>query len=192
LYLLGPSARESARAERVEAELWRARPIENYDTAALRIAVAGHPGAELLFYASHAVEAERGPVLSYEFERATVRHEGYGSPIVAEFHDGGTVDYGAPDAEPFRKISEALLSARTGRPPRCGIAAAAAHTRCMLLAQASPDGIRDFPRSLLRTVSRDGDSWRHVEGLDRLLAEAYAEGKTLREIESLHAAPSAT
>jgi len=56
-FVLGKSSRENARGQSaypaaVTAELYRANPIENYDTAALRVRTAG--GTELMYYATHA------------------------------------------------------------------------------------------------------------------------------------------
>src|SRR5690606_17230028 len=69
-YVLGKKTDESAVPAWVEAELYRAYPIENFDTAAVRCRTAD--GVDVLFYVSHVPLAEKGPVFSYEFERATV------------------------------------------------------------------------------------------------------------------------
>jgi len=59
LYVLGDTTERSARPVEVKAEMYRANRIECYDTAAARIRTAG--GVEILFLASHAGRATRGP-----------------------------------------------------------------------------------------------------------------------------------
>ncbi len=75
-------------------------------TAALRVRTSR--GAELLFYVSHAVSEETGPVFTFGFERAQVRCS-RGGEIVADFREGPIRSYGLPDAEPRRKLWDAAL-----------------------------------------------------------------------------------
>lgn len=186
LYLLGKSVAESAVVDEVEAELWRANPIENYDTAALRIHVSG--GAQLLFYTSHATKIARGVRFSYEFERATVEYEGEGegridgAHLVAREAGGHTIDYGSPYTEPFSKLWNAVESARTGKRPICGIAAAAEHTRCMTLAQQSPRGIGTFSSSYMKTDVSNNYPRRYIEGLGEMMDQCYSEGILFSEL----------
>ncbi|MBN2264948.1 MAG: Gfo/Idh/MocA family oxidoreductase, partial [Candidatus Aminicenantes bacterium] len=64
-YVLGRETGSSARPAEVEAELYRANAIENFDTAAVRART--EEGVEILFIVSHASEEDRGPVVRYEF-----------------------------------------------------------------------------------------------------------------------------
>lgn len=64
LFLLGPSEWESVQPQHVEAELYRAAPIENYDTIAMRLTVEG--GASLLVFLTHACADTHHPVLLLE------------------------------------------------------------------------------------------------------------------------------
>ena len=56
LYVLGDAVDRSAIPSRVSAELYRAHPIENYDTAALRCWT--DRGVEILFIVSHATRRQ--------------------------------------------------------------------------------------------------------------------------------------
>ena len=85
-YVLGQDKETSARPAEVEAELYRANAIENFDTAAARIRT--EEGVEILFFVSHASEEDRGPVVRYEFEKAVVRCDSRTSGLWAEFPDG--------------------------------------------------------------------------------------------------------
>jgi hypothetical protein len=70
-------ARADARSQRaaadVQAELYRANDIENYDTAAVRVTVEG--GAELLFYTSHSVPIAMGPCCATSLSGAKIYYE---------------------------------------------------------------------------------------------------------------------
>lgn len=72
LFLTGNEMEISADPIKIEAEVYRANPIEMFDTCALRIRTADD--AELLFYAAHAVpkKQERVPEFIIEGEQGTV------------------------------------------------------------------------------------------------------------------------
>jgi predicted dehydrogenase len=96
LYLLGTPPAGSVSPVDVQSELYRAKAITNYDTAALRAHTAD--GAEILFYTTHAVSMRNGPVINLEFEQATVRFpEGPDHHFVAHLRDGTVRDYGSPE-----------------------------------------------------------------------------------------------
>lgn len=63
LFLLGPAERTSAHPASVEAELYRANAIENYDTCAMRVRTDGD--AELMIYLTHASANTIDPELSF-------------------------------------------------------------------------------------------------------------------------------
>jgi predicted dehydrogenase len=70
LFLYGPSAMTSAVPVSVEAELYRANPIENYDTCAFRIKL--DTGQTLLMYLSHATNVLREPLVRIEGTKASM------------------------------------------------------------------------------------------------------------------------
>ncbi len=172
-YILGEGIGRSAMPHRVQAELYRVYPIENYDTAACRAYTK--EGFELLYYASHAVSMNRGPMFSFEFEEATVT---YGEPIdeiVAQDRKGNKSFYGDPESEhPLYKLFEAVAAVRDPKPIVCGPEAALAQTLCMNGMQESVPEIRTLPESL---IYRDpGEKRRFAKGLDRELYDCYVKG----------------
>lgn len=175
-YVLGETRASSAMPVDIEAELYRANEVENYDTGAIRCHTES--GVEILYYAAHPVPETIGPVFSYEFEGAVVSYEGRGDPIVATFNDGRVVDYGDPFAGNRRKLWQAADAVRTGDPMACGVTTASAHTRCTDGAQESGWPIVDFPEARVqRQPIREGEDilvW--VEGLQETLECAYDEG----------------
>jgi predicted dehydrogenase len=170
-YLLGESSSASARPARVTAELFRAYPIENNDTAAARIET--EDGVEIVFLATHVPEAERGPVCDFEFEKGTVRIDGRTGPILARWKDGTEKNYGIPDADLLRKLRLAVEGVRTGERPLCGADAAESQVLCVNGIQDSAAGIVPFPAGLVRETGEGPSRRLAVEGIDRALGECF-------------------
>jgi predicted dehydrogenase len=187
-YILGDLTERSARPVEVQAELYRANRIENYDTAAARI--RADSGVEILFLVSHAGRLDSGPVLSYDFERATVLAAGRGSDIRAFFHDGKVKNYGSPDAEPLKKLWDSIRAVRSSRAPVCGIEAASAQTLAVNGMQDSAAGIADFPSGLLRYEAEPNGKRVWVEGLDEIMERCYAESVLPSETDAEWARPA--
>jgi hypothetical protein len=172
-YLLGPAVDRSDEPAEVTAELYRAHPIQNYDTAAIRCRTAS--GVDVHFVVSHATLARRGPIFSCEFEDATVDFaDAPGATMTAHFTDGSTRSYGSPNEEKWEKLWSSMRGARDNARPLCGIEAAAAHTRCAWAAQQSTPEIVEFPKSMVRTDGPAGAQRTWVEGLDDALERCYA------------------
>jgi len=190
-YILGKEKETSARPAEVEAELYRANAIENFDTAAVRVRT--EEGVEMLFFVSHASDADKGPVVRYEFEKAVVRCDSRTSGLWAEFPDGTRKDYGVPDAEPMNKLWQSIAGVRgEGARPLCGLEAAASQTLCMNGVQDSMPDVRNFPADLIRVVEgagarrlaveTPGAKRRVVEGLDEAFNACYEAEKLPSEM----------
>ncbi len=179
-FVLGKAEGLSAVPVRVEAELYRAAPIENFDTAAMRAVTGG--GTEILFTVSHVTRREKGPHFEYAFEKGVVRCTSRLSGITAEFADGRRKDYGVPDREPMTKLWETIDGVRTGARPPCGLAAAASQTLCVNGMQDSMPEIRDFPEGLAHWCEERGCRRVIVEGLDDILEESYERNALPSEI----------
>ena len=177
LYLLGERRDDAARPLSVQAELYRANDIQNYDTAAMR--VIAECGAELLFYTSHSVPVGMGPVARYEFEHATVYYEAETrGGFVARFHrDGSIRTYDDPNADRYLKIWHSIDSVRTGKPIPCGVRAASSHALAVAAAQLSMPIIRDFPKSMVTLehpiAAVNTAPMKVVTGLGSALVQCY-------------------
>lgn len=171
LYLLGDEVSRSAEPVEILAELYRAYPIENYDTVACRAVT--REGIELLFYASHATPETRGPFFSLEFEKATVSYGEETKEIMALTSTGAEITYGSPESEnPFKKLVDAVAAVRNPRSPVCGPEAARVQTLCVNGIQDSVDEIIRFSRPMLQ--QRKGECW--AEGLSEAFYSCYKEG----------------
>jgi hypothetical protein len=169
-YILGRMRETSAAPVSIEAELYRAYDIENFDTAAIRCLTT--EGTEILFFVSHAAAADLGPLFSYEFEGGTVSAAGRGTDITASV-GGGTEIYGCPDSEPLRKMSFSIASVRTRLQPACGLEAAMSQTLCINGAQESMPEIQKFPASLLEVRGEPGRRSIRVRGLEEAFRSCY-------------------
>ena len=69
LFLLGDAPQASAQPVAIEAELYRAAPIENYDTISARVRMASD--VSLLVLLTHATAEREGPVLRIEGDAGT-------------------------------------------------------------------------------------------------------------------------
>jgi predicted dehydrogenase len=78
LFLMGREMGESACPVGVEAELYRANPIENYDTCAMRLTLDS--GGELLIYLTHACREVYGGIIEIDGCNGRMRCE-RGRPI---------------------------------------------------------------------------------------------------------------
>ncbi|NQU39205.1 MAG: Gfo/Idh/MocA family oxidoreductase [Lentisphaerae bacterium] len=174
-YLLGPTREQSARPASVEAELYRAKPIENFDTAAIRCLTT--TGAEVLFYTSHAVEATHGPLFTLECEAAVITGgglEGEGC-IEARCADGEVIAYGLPDHS-STKLWESVDAVRSGAPVACPLLAALSQTAVITAASQSPSAIVEFPKVMLETVEPKGQPGIVARGLSKALVACHAQG----------------
>jgi predicted dehydrogenase len=172
-FVLGPQMDQSDVPTKVVAELYRANPIENYDTGIIRCETS--TGAELLFIASHATQSQVNPRLKYEFERATIHFGGdFGSQLVAHLSDGTVVNYGQPaEASTRTKLNDICEAILNQRPVACGLEAAASQTLCMLAAQRSMPQITEFPAGMIVKSGEPGDRSFCVTDLESKLTECY-------------------
>jgi predicted dehydrogenase len=199
-YVLGETVETSARPVDVQAELYRANVIENYDTAVIRAHTES--GVEVLFYTAHPVPNNIGPIFDFEFEDAVVTYE-TGEEIVARFHDGRTKSYGNPFLDDTNKLWQSVDLVRrmhaavsstesdtdtvrrrspTEAQPVCGIPAAMSQTLCVNGAQESVSEIMTFPRHLVRKDCDEEDCLTWVTGLQEALAQSYEQNALPSEI----------
>lgn len=166
LFLLGDTMETSRMADTAEAALYRAYPIENFDTAAISFTAGG---VRCYFAASHTADRVRDPEFVYTFEKAVVRFsQAEGSRILADFADGTTVDYGDPFARNEKKLFDCAAAVKDGTVPICTAGTALAHTA--LIGKLYEEAvIRSFPRSAIC----EDEKRITVPGLYEKLYEAY-------------------
>jgi predicted dehydrogenase len=188
LYVLGDRLDSSAFPQTVVAELYRVNEIETFDTCAVRVMT--RDDVEALYIVSHATEAPCGPMFSLQFDEATVFFDGAqptesspdGAGIRARFRDGRIKNYGSPDRDPHRKLWATAAAVRSGQATACGIEAAMAQTMVMAAVHQSVPQPVDFPAPMVRCTGDKGRQKRWVDGLDRVLLNAYEQGRLPHEM----------
>lgn len=172
-FTAGEEMSRSAQPVDVQAELYRANEIENYDTACLRVQTDRK--VEMLFYTSHAAGSEIGPLFCYEFEHGTVYYDWKaGGTILGRTADGELKAYGNPEAGHWEKIWSCAESIRSGRPVLCDIEAAIPQVLTVNGAQESMPAPAEFPDVRVKGRRDDGqDSLVWVEGLQAAFVQCY-------------------
>ncbi|MEW5901034.1 MAG: Gfo/Idh/MocA family oxidoreductase [Acidobacteriota bacterium] len=169
-YILGEQTETSVVPLRVEAELYRAYGIENFDTAAVRCLTAAE--TEILFYVSHAISVDKGPVFLYEFEHGLIEGAGRNSDLRAHIA-GEQKNYGPPDRRPLKKMWDAIRSVGGNKAPVCGLEAATSQTLCINGAQESMPLISRFPDEMISPQGEPGRESISVSGLAEVLIECF-------------------
>ena len=172
LYLLGDEVNAGAVPAAVEAELYCANSIENYDTIASKILTENN--SELLFFTSHCTQSDSGPAFHLEFEDAEIIFNPSDNKITAVDRIGNRKNYGCPDDDhQFKKLFHAVDSVLDFQPVICGIKASKAQIICVNGIQESAPEIRRFPQDLIK---RDDFKKRwYAEGLQEVLMSAYQD-----------------
>ncbi|NOY82663.1 MAG: Gfo/Idh/MocA family oxidoreductase [Kiritimatiellaeota bacterium] len=173
-YAIGPAPDRSAVPVRVQAELYRANPITNYDTGACRVVTDTE--VELLFYSSHAVDVQRGPEYVFEFEKAVVTYSPKDAAIMARFADGSVRQYGDPNRDGMKKLRDCLAAARGEGTIACGIEAASSQTLCMNGMQLSGGPVSEFPPGMVCARGRGGARVTYGSGLADVLSTCWERG----------------
>ena len=181
-YILGEAPDKSAFPKIVQAELYRANAIENYDTGVIRASTSS--GVEIMFVTSHAIARAHEPAFVYEFENATACYgDSWGNELTVKYNNGMVEKYGPlPEGVSLDKLWAMVDSIGRGEPVACGPEAASAQTRCMYAAQQSMPQIRPFPPSLTRCTPLNDSQLTWVEGLDRILENCYTQYRLPSEL----------
>jgi predicted dehydrogenase len=180
LFFAGTRQELSASAVLMTAELYRAKPIENYDTAALRIATDS--GVDVHFYASHSCKSNLEPEMLLE---------GDGGRVIWKHGSGYSVEPrgGAPRFVPLADEQTARLrmfrnAVRRLRDPGvlvCDTAIAREHTRCIQAAQCSGP-VRDVPAQWLENNGKAGPRKRTwIIGIEDTMRRAFDGASSLVE-----------
>jgi len=179
LYLLGVCPDRAAAPLRVEAELYRANSIENFDAACLRVTT--DRGVDCLFYTAHCVQTPHDPEFILEFERGTVRHGPGSGGITGLLADGQVCRYGEPENDVSRKLSCTVASAVAGQTDTlCGLEAAASLT-CVVGALQQMTVRPLGPDVVMRQEIKPGEVLSFVPGLTEAMQACFESGQLFAE-----------
>lgn len=178
MYLCGSSHHESAMPETVQAELYRARNIETFDTAILRILANG---VDVIIGLSHSTHENFNPIMQLQCENGTVEWS-RGSAII-RYNDGTEEPFDEKNLRdhngPFHNAIDVL---ENNAEPLCPPEVARAQTLCINGAHEScPEIVQVSDKHV--EVAKRGDSTFHIiTGLDDLLDQSFREGKLFSEL----------
>lgn len=174
LFTIGKKIDASAVPVSVEAELYRANPIDNYDTAAARMIM--DDGVEVLFFGTHVPKTRSVIKFIFEFEKGKVIHDPEKeNSIVAYMADGSVVDYGNPDTEADEKLWTVIKAVRGEAEITCGVKAATPEVLCVNGMQDSTPRIVNFPEDIIseKVIGDTGERFLCVDGLEEILENCF-------------------
>lgn len=180
-YVLGDKPETAVRPTAVEAELYRVNPIENYDTAALRVMT--ECDVEVLFYTTHATEENHLPMFSFEFENGKIECLDESGNMVGTLNDGTTVEYGRINADDEYKLLAMIDAVSENAPIVCGLETAASQTIAMNGAQLSQPDIQEFPEEMIHCKEfPNGNKLRWIDGLEEAFRSCFQQNKLPHEL----------
>lgn len=177
LFLAGRSPTEPAVPERVTAELYRAQPIESFDTCVLHYVANG---TRFDFYGTHSSREIGRPSLQIQ---GTEGNAEWVQDSHASIECGGTrrVYTGGPESGTREQMLRDVLARVRGETAfTCTAAMAGAHVHSVA-ALHERGTIVDVPASFVKQRDEDGQIFTYVENLDQPLLDASRRGVGLRE-----------
>lgn len=175
-FMMGPRIDRSELPAQVWGSVYRAKPIESFDTCFLKGKFPN--GADFLFLSTHSGDDNIHPIVEYTFEKGVIRiDENDATPCVRGYVDGKEICYGdvsTPEVNSY-KIKALLACVRDGSPLTCPVDAVLPH-QAVCTAIFDQLAVREFPKNLVyHTSNPDG---RFVNGLCRDLRTCFAAGQT--------------
>ncbi|HRX42103.1 MAG TPA: Gfo/Idh/MocA family oxidoreductase [Clostridia bacterium] len=183
-FALGEKINESAYPANIQAEMYRANAIENYDSFMARIKTDN--GVDMIFLASHAVPENINPVFEFRFEKGTVTFDSAKDNIIyGTTSDGVTKSYGNPFDDEMRKIFTSIKAIRGEDVIPCDILTASPQ---LITINAVSEHLRivDFPEDVLvrQPLKEPGleTTLIYVKDIKDVLNDCYSKEKLPSEL----------
>jgi predicted dehydrogenase len=188
MFLAGPELDHSAQPLEVEAELYRANPIENYDTCSLRVVLetAGGRSVELVALLTHSCFTQIDPTLVIYGERGTLHWTSYGHeasiqrpgkpPEVFDRQDEHE-DHQVHSVERFARLVRGVPDSR-----RAVASLEDSYKQLTVIGGASEaTDIVNVPRDAVEVKTTDRGLTQCIRGIEEAFARCAASGKMLHE-----------
>ena len=181
LFFAGDTPGTAAVVTGGEAELYRTRQIESFDTAVVRLQTRS--GIEVLSAVTHSGSTEEVPLLILETEEVGRIEWRAGQELRIYVGDEAPQVRPLPDAVQARiEMFTALFARVRGEAASvCSVELAAVHAACLLDLNAGCL-IHDIPPPLLRARDLAGEPGVGLIGIDAVLRRTVAEGKLPSEL----------
>ncbi|RCW74799.1 Gfo/Idh/MocA family protein [Saliterribacillus persicus] len=180
-YLSGEKIDQSATIQSLTAELYRANPIETFDTCAVKIKTTNN--VDITYLASHAVEKEYRPKYTLTFENAMIKYhpDGSTSDIIVEFKDGTVKKYEDPEHNHLEKLTVCIEAIKHNHKDiLCGLEAASSHVNAIYAMHQSVKEIPVFPNHWI--AYDDERKLTTVQGLSETLKQCYRQESLPNEL----------
>ncbi|MFO7725687.1 MAG: Gfo/Idh/MocA family oxidoreductase [Oceanipulchritudo sp.] len=187
LFLTGPSLEKRADLLQVEAELYRAKPIQSYDT--VRTEAILDNGARAAVVLSHSSETHLDPEIRITGSRGVLVWR-FSGPHTFEI-EGKKMSIPGEDQIAIREqMFNNIVHAIRGDSSRriCSTEQARGEVKWVNAVQDATT-IHDIPKAFCRTHEDGGDIFDVVEGLDAFAEKAYAEGSWFSDLNAPWARP---
>jgi len=169
----------------VQAELYRAKPIESYDTSCIRVTMAS--GAKLVNVTSHAVSESIEPTMDIICAGGAVSWTATDNTAIIHYADGREERFVDPDVEdnhvrPFAQVARVLNGEDAA--PLCGLTEASLQVLVINLAFESSAGIWDIPADWVDgRIADDGSELVVVKEMEDALRRVQASGRLFSELD---------
>lgn len=190
LFLTGATLEKRADPVQVKAELYRAKPIQSYDT--VRTEATLDTGARAAVVLSHSAEDHLDPEIRITGSRGVLVWR-FSGPHTFEI-DGKAISIPGEDQIAIREqMFENVVHYIRGDHSRriCSTEQARGEVKWVNAVQDAT-AIHDIPKAFCRTIEDGGDTFDVVEGLDAFARQAYAEGSWFSDLNVPWASPPGT
>jgi predicted dehydrogenase len=177
LFLCGEDFAGGAEIASIEAELYRANPIESPDTASIRAYTKS--GVEILFITTHACENDYDATIEITGEKGTIKRDS--KEIIVRAKEEVRIDVESDKI--FRKQMHDALLRRLECPSEfiCDANLCVPHTLCVNGAHESSDVVA-LPCDFIAKVEKNGSELSFIKGIEEIVCEAFAKGKLFSEL----------
>jgi predicted dehydrogenase len=177
LFLLGPTQETAATPVSIEAELYRANPIENYDTCGLRVTVES--GASVLILFTHAGQTECQPDLVLNGDAGSLTFTGRSSLTWKKSGQSQTHNRSEPFQAMIRSFAQHVAGDRSAAIASLEIA----RQHAVIINGASTAScVYDIPREHYQILQHTGGATScAIINIESILATCAAMGKLPHE-----------
>lgn len=188
-YWSGETQHQSANIETIQAELYRANPIESFDTCSVRVGTSNH--IELLFLATHACQENFDPEIQIVGSKGTLTWNGAtyslnGKEVQLASSSEASIDHARQTM--FNHVVKYLDGENV---PVCKLDIAYVLTQCVNAMHQFTE-IEEVPESLVRNIETPHGVQRAIIGLEEALKECFASGRVLSELNLAWTVPTKT
>ncbi|HWB54657.1 MAG TPA: Gfo/Idh/MocA family oxidoreductase [Tepidisphaeraceae bacterium] len=178
LFLLGSAPDVSASPAKVESELYRANPIENYDTCSLRTKL--DTGAQMLVGMTHACANHSDAEITVYTDKGEIRLF-FGTQIEIQTHGQTEIVSLQTPAQSymFRAFADHVKS--PGSATISSLEMARSHSAIITAASKASSVLAVPPDALSRIVHPDGKAIRCINGMEDMLRKSVSAGQMLYE-----------